>query len=309
TPVRKRQWLSSRKALFTLTLAVLIGMFGIGSVIKANHGFPQRFDQSVTKYAEAGIKDLKKRPGRDDPELAFNDKLLTFGNTSATSPIRVLLWGDSHAMSIMPPIASLCEEHGLKAAIATHSATPPLLGGFYRRSLTGLDTRSPAWAEAVLRIIKKHQIPDTIITAYWKESIGKSEAAFSEALIHTIGELKAAGTRVWIMLDVPDVYFDPPKALAFHQMLPWIYPDPRKRTPTLAEHEKADRVIRGLVTQLEKAGARVLDPSAFLFGLTNHCLIEVDGNVIYADPHHLTTAGSMKLKPLFVPIFKTQTQP
>lgn len=307
TPIRKRLWLKSRGMLLSLTIILLIAMFGIGWLIRHNQGFPQRLNQAVTDFAEAGTKDraIRAKLGGDNPEQAFSDTLPSFGSPPESAPIKVLIWGDSHASSILPPIATLCETHGVKGLIASHSATVPILGGYFRPSHTGLDTKTPAWAAAVVNLVKKHHIPDTILTAYWKESSGKNEATFSKALIQTVIELKASGTRVWVMLDVPDLGFDAPKALAFHQMLPWLYPDPRKISPTLAEHEEANRVTRGLVTQLEKAGATVLDPSPFLFSPKKRCLIEVDKTVLYSDSHHLTISGAQRLKPLFEVIFKS----
>lgn len=306
TPIRKRLWVKSRGMLLSLTMILLIAMFGVGWLIRHNEGFPQRLDQAVTDFAEAGTKDraIRAKHGGDNPEQAFNDTLPSFGNPSESAPIKVLIWGDSHAGSILPPIATLCETYGVKGLIASHSATVPMLGGYYRPSRTGLDTKTPAWAAAVVNLVIKHHIPDTVLTAYWKESSGKNEEAFSKALIRTVIELKASGTRVWLMLDVPDLGFDAPKALAFHQMLPWLYPDPRKISPTLAEYEKANWVTKGLITQLEKAGATVLDPSPFLFSPEKRCLIEEDKTVLYSDSHHLTISGAQRLKPLFEAIFK-----
>ena len=111
------------------------------------------------------------------------------------------------------------------------------------------------------------------------------------------------------MMDVPDLGFEPPKALAFYHMLAWGYPDPKKLTPTIPSHEKANRVMQSLVPRLQAAGAMVLDPSPFLFGPSGHCLIQVNEDVIYFDAHHLTISGALRLKPLFAPLFKTQSQP
>jgi len=303
TPVRKRACLKTRRSLFAGALSLMAIMLAIGAWIHHSEGLPHRLDPQVLKYANSGVEDTAKRVWKDNPEDAFRDTLPEYGKKTTGTANRVLLWGDSHAMTLIPAIASWCEEQGSTGLIAAHSATVPILG-YYRSTRTGLDSRGPAWASAVLDIIKKRRIPDTILTAYWKESTGKDPAAFSQALLETIRQLRNAGTRVWIVLDVPEVPFDVPKALALHKMLPRLSQDPRQYATTRATHLKNNRVLIQLIPQIEQAGATVLDPSPFLFDSTEHTLIEKNGQILYRDAHHLTIEGTLRLKPLFAPVFK-----
>ncbi len=305
TPVRRKQCFKTKRSLFTASLALMSMMLIAGAWLYQAEGLPQRLDPQVFRYANSGVEDRAKRDWHDVPEDAFRDTLPAFGHKTSGSADRVLLWGDSHALTLIPAIAAWCEDQGHSGLIAAHSATVPMLGGYYRHTRTGLDSRSPAWAEAVLSIIKKRHIPDTILTAYWKESTGKDATVFAKALLETVRQLRAVGTRVWIVLDVPEVPFDVPKSLALHQMLPWLSRDPRLIATTRETHEKNNRELIRLIPELEKAGAHVLDPSPYLFDeSTKRCLIESDGHSIYADAHHLTIDGTLRLKPLFAPVFK-----
>ncbi|MES2594351.1 MAG: acyltransferase family protein [Verrucomicrobiota bacterium] len=303
TPVRRRLCFKTRTTLFASAFSVLALMLAFGAWLHQSQGLPQRVEPKVFEYANAGVDDRAKRAWVDNAEDAFRDTLPEIGKKTSGTADRVLLWGDSHAMTLMPVVAALCEEQGSSGRVAAHSATVPMLG-YYRRTATGLDARGPAWGAAVLEIIKKRRIPDVILTAYWKESTGKDPAVFAKALLETVRQLREAGPRVWIVLDVPEVPFDVPKALALHQMLPEICPDPRGRATTRATHLKNNKVLVQLVPELEKAGAKVLDPSPFLFNGNDRCVIEASGHSLYSDAHHLTIEGTLRLKPLFAPIFE-----
>lgn len=58
-----------------------------------------------------------------------------------------------------------------------------------------------------------------------------------------------------------------------------------------------------LTPELKKAGAVVLDPSPLFFNGDGRALIEDAGCVLYHDSHHLTIEGTLRLKPLFAPVF------
>ena len=303
TPVRRRVCFKTRRSLFAGALSLMALMLAAGAFIHQSEGMPGRVDPKVLQYANSGVEDRTQRAWKDNAEDAFRDTLPEFGKKTMGTADRVLLWGDSHAMVLIPVVAAWCEEQGSTGLIAANSATVPMLG-YYRSTRTGLDSRGPAWASAVLDIIKKRRIPDTILTAYWKESTGKDPAAFSQALLETVRQLRSTGTRVWIVLDVPEITFDVPKALALHQMLPRLIQDPRQQATTRATHLKNNRALVQLIPELEKAGATILDPAPCLFDSTERTLIEKDGRSLYSDDHHLTIEGTLRLKTLFTPVFK-----
>jgi peptidoglycan/LPS O-acetylase OafA/YrhL len=306
TPVRRRLCFKTRRSLFTAALSLMALMLATGAWIDRSTGLPDRLDPQVLRFANAGVLDRAQRSWKDNPEDAFRDTLPELGQKTTGTADRVLLWGDSHAMSLIPVLDACCRDQGSSGLIAAHSATVPTLG-YYRPSRTGLDSRSPAWTAAVLDIIRQRRIPDTILTAYWKESTGKDPAAFSQALLETVRQLRSAGTRVWIVLDVPELPFDVPKALALHHMRPGLIPDPRLQATTRAAHERENSVMLRLVPDLQKAGATVLDPSAHLFDSAGRTLIEENGLSLFGDGDHLTIAGALRLKPLFAPVFSPST--
>jgi peptidoglycan/LPS O-acetylase OafA/YrhL len=307
TPVRQRSFFKTRRSLFAGSFSLMALILLGGLSLHLSGGLPRRLDPQVLSFANSGIDDrdqrtLSRRPVKDEVGDTLRDTLHELGPPDARITNRVLLWGDSHARTLMPVISAWCGEQGSSGVIASYSATVPMLG-YYRRSRTGLDSKGPAWAAAVVDLVRQRHFPDTILTAYWKESTGSDPAVFSQALLETVRQLRAAGTRVWIVLDVPEMPFDVPKALALHQMLPWLGRDPRQNATTRAAHEKSNRLLTQLAPRLEKEGAFILDPSPFMFGSDERALIEHGGHSLYSDPHHLTIEGALRLKPLFAPVF------
>ena len=302
TPVRLGRILKSRRALFSAALAVSALLLAAGAGLVIKQGFPESQDPQVLRFSCAGVEDRARRAWQDEPEDAFRDTLPVLGRKNPSKQPRVLLWGDSHAMTLAPVLSSWCEELGESGLLAAHSATVPMFG-YYRKTRTGLDSRGPAWAEAVFEIIRKHRIPEVILTAYWKESTGRDPALFASALLKTVQRLRGAGARVWLVLDVPEMPFQVPRALAFHQKLPWLITDPRRLVTTKETHAENNRLLLRLVPELTKAGAQVLNPSTLLFNQDGRCRIEQDGVPLYGDSHHLTISGTLLLRPLFKPVF------
>lgn len=295
-PVRGRLWLKSRAAVFAAAMLGMGVLFSWGWLMR--EGLPGRIPAQALRFAAA---EPVARQWPDTPEAVFDGRLPRFGSTAG--PARVMLWGDSHAKSMVPAVAEWCAEKGSAGLLAAHSATAPVLG-YHRRSRHGLDSHSQAWGEAVLETIRKEQIPDTILTALWSKCADKETGLFGAALVDTVRQLQSTGTRVWIVLDVPVHDFEPPKALAFHAMHPPLFLDPRTLGLSLSEHRAGNRAMEALVPELEAAGARVLDPAALLFDAEGRGLIEIDGDALYGDGDHLTEAGALLLKPLFAPVFE-----
>jgi lysophospholipase L1-like esterase len=146
-------------------------------------------------------------------------------------------------------------------------------------------------------------VPDTVLAAYWSKCHGREEEAFGRALTDTVRRLREAGTRVWIVLDVPVQDFAPPRALAYHALRPGLFRDPSELAVTPAEHRERNAVMEALRAELEAAGARLLDPASLLFEGDGRARLAVGGEALYADGDHLTEAGARLLRPLLAPIF------
>lgn len=299
TPFRQKRWLGSRSRVFAAGAAVTAFSLAAGLTIGRQEGWPWRLPEAALKYA-AGSQDKLAGELRTEPEEAARGNFPAFG-TAGEAP-SVLLWGDSHARSLLPLLDSLARDHGQGGIAALYSATSPTLG-FYRRSRHGLKEKAEVMAQAVVRQVREKEIRHVILAAYWKECPGDREAAFADALVHTVRALQEAGSQPWVVLDVPDHAFEVPKALALGHLPGGWFPQAADRTPSVQEHRQKNAVMQNLLPRLEAAGANILDPLPLLSGPGQQTLIESEGRSLYSDSHHLSITGAMRLRPLFEPLF------
>jgi SGNH domain (fused to AT3 domains) len=268
----------------------------LGGLIARQDGIPERWSAKARHYSKA-VDLMAAKQWPDDAEEIHRGQLPTFGKQPSQVPYKVLVWGDSHAKSIVPAVADLCLEKGQTGTLAAFSATSPTLG-FYRHNQHGLDSKSPAWAAKVLEFIRHHQIPRVVLTAKWQDIPGNEPERFGKALMDTVKQLQQAGARVWILLDVPRQTFDVPKALAMYEMFPAARRDPRLQSQTLERYREQNRVMEDLIPLLQQQGAHVLDATSLLFDSKGRSLLEHDGEALYGDSNHLTIQGALRLKPL-----------
>ena len=115
TPFRKRLVLRGRTQVFAFASITTIVLFLAGTAISQLRGLPARFPPNVIRYA-AGEADraftkevgLKEDLSGDFIELGMGDRRL---------PVRLLVWGDSHAMAAMPVFDKLCKAHSQRCPV------------------------------------------------------------------------------------------------------------------------------------------------------------------------------------------------
>jgi len=142
-------------------------------------------------------------------------KFIPIGVRDTSLPISVMIWGDSHAMAIVPAFDAYLKEVGLRGCVATHSATAPVLN--YYRPQKALRSRSIPFSEAVVSYIERNHIPNVVLAAAWKGYKDPDEGGSAEVLpsiVTTIKRLRSIGTQPWIVLDIPGQEVDVPRVFA-----------------------------------------------------------------------------------------------
>ena len=216
----------------------------------------------------------------------------------------VLVWGDSHAMAALPAIDALLKERGVSGRAVTYASTAPVFDWFLRTEW-GLHERSVAWNESVLAFVRKHGIADVVLSASWAGYMQETGNAtpIGPALVETVRRLVAAGTRPWVLLDVPIQMFNVPRALSFSVMFHTDVDERCRKASTSADFSDP-----GIIGQIEAAGVRVLDPKpSFLDPRGEHYVVQADGVALYQDNAHLSSKGAKRiLLPYLRGSFKTE---
>jgi SGNH domain (fused to AT3 domains) len=214
TPFRKRNLGASRTSMFAFAGAGLVVVLGCGLLGLINGGFPRRFSLQSLEFANAKFDLAFKN------EVTTNDisagRLVQIGATDPALHPVVLVWGDSHAVAAMPAIDAFLKEKGLAGLAATHSDTAPVLD-WYKVRFWGLGKDSVIYGDTIVSYVQTHEIPNVILVAHWGEYIdasgsdGDSSVSLNSALLATVRRLVAAGSRPWVMLEVPNHSFDIPE--------------------------------------------------------------------------------------------------
>ena len=138
--------------------------------------------------------------------------LVRLGRTDG--PARFLVWGDSHAMSILPGIESACADSEICAGRHAFRDTSDSGLCEFRCAQAAEARRIDRYNAAVMRYAQSGAVRAVILVGYWERYAKRDAARFGEAILKTVDRLQAAGLSVYFMRDVPAFRFDVPRALA-----------------------------------------------------------------------------------------------
>ncbi|MCC9601774.1 acyltransferase [Stieleria sp. JC731] len=287
TPFRKKQLLVRLPRLFAATAISVSVCLLAGGTIYLSQGFPQlRYGDQYTQL----IKSMDEKAFRH--HLSVDDieqqRLPKFGDQSVAPS--VLVWGDSHAMAVMPAIDQVCNELGLCGVQSTTGGTLPLV------EFDGSNS-SPQFADFAERTIeycKDSEIEVAILAGYWIRDA--SHPKFESSLRETIDELRDLGIHVILLRDVPDQLCNPRQAINVA-----LKEDDgiEKLGVLLQDHrvyqQKADHVLQRMAAD----EVTVLDPAPHLVDDSDRCRIVFGDKCMYWDNDHLTVSGALRLTGMF----------
>jgi len=304
TPFRRRTLFASRGKIFAFAAGTtsLLLLFGL-SLVKLE-GLPSRLPAEAQRYADAASdRGSENELSLDQVEAG---QLIELGARDPTMPVDFLLWGDSHAMAIVPILDLLGRENGLRGAAATHSAMTPLLG-YEDRNGFSLEAKSAAaFKEGVLDFVRSRQVRHVVLAARWDYYLDSDQGTsrLRHHLLATLEKLRAEGAEVLILRQVPKQPWDVPRALA---LTVFSGGDAAKIGGTCADHRAAMARQDPLFADLENLvpGTQVLDSSTLFVQDSDAAKLRVavNGVALYRDADHLTAQGSLVLRPLFEPYF------
>ena len=298
-PFRKRIFCPRRPQVFAFASCAMLTflIFGVGVYLK--EGMPSRLPAKANFFL-AARHDMAFRNEITLPQAAAG-RFAELGAQSPNQPVQILLWGDSHAMSVAPALDELCRRFSVRGVEATHSATAPILGYVSDQSKWGLNAQSPAFSRAVVEYIGNNHVKTVIIAAMWN-CYGPCSLVDAR-LAETVQTLRDAGASVFVLKDVPTPNFDVPRlatlTVLHHGDLARLETSQDKYA---AENHKYDFIF----DHLSKVGATILDTSKYLLNTNGFFDVVRNDRVLYFDDNHLSIEGSKLLLPMFEPLFRTK---
>lgn len=281
TRFRGSAWLD--RYAFKVALAVLLWTLTLDTVSRHWQGFPMRYSpnflQSVDIADHAGFNrdlELKDVQGKN---------FQSFGATSGDPGLFV--WGDSHAMAILPGLDEACKEAGIRGLAATHNSSPPILGSSLDQRFSQLASQKEAYNQAVFDAIVASPAQDVLLVGAWEDYFGR--AAFPEQIRRTVQELNQRGKHVWILLEVPVHEVDIPHLFAMARLRGRTVENLARSRAGYLEYSARSRNT----FQAMGSTAQQIDPLSFFYpdGQTN-CRLEAEGRLLYRDGGHLSDFGS-----------------
>ncbi len=301
-PVRARRVLKSSRAFVLAALTANIVVLTTGLLLWNSDGFPRRFpteahlpDQDWLIRSDAAFRCIN----RPIQAIASVD-ICSYGPQNASVPA-ALVWGDSHAMALMPAYDQLGASLQVRVYFAGHGACRPLLGvsnGTYSAASQDDCLKfNAAMAQAVQRlkprlvILNAHWI-DADTDLVWAAGAhgAAGESNFRRALEATVQLVRSNGGSVCAVLDDPTYAYDVTYAVGMARRR-GISEDFLKvsRADALEEFRDAERDFR----TLEREGRlRTVDLKDVLCR-GDSCVYDAGGHLLYGDTNHLSDRGAL----------------
>jgi hypothetical protein len=299
-PIRRRQLLESNRRFAWWALIVSIVLLLTGILFWKSHGLPWRFPPETRVRGNAWLTegDWPKCERLSLDQVAAG-RLCSVG-AQDNDAIPGLVWGDSHAMVLLPAYEQLARLHHMRLFFAVQFACRPLVGAINRQWDEPARNYCGGFNAAVVQAVRQLDPRLIILNAHWidvdADIIAQSstdadpeDSNFKRGLRETLRATGSINRSICIVLDVPEFKYDLPKAVGVARKL-GIAEDFLKLTRTQAqEHYRGpERDIRALA---QHRMLRYVDPKDLLCR-GDSCIFESNGELLYGDGDHLSPAGA-----------------
>jgi peptidoglycan/LPS O-acetylase OafA/YrhL len=292
-----------------LALAPLLVLFAVGAWSFFGHGLPWRMTPGASRALAAAEADVN--PWRAHCLVqGFGVSPRDCRSGAADMPVKVIVWGDSHADALTPGVFAWARDHGLAVRQITQGGCPPLVGvQVVRRGGTPCAGRG-----ALDAIAHTDELKLIVLAARWPlymDAEPKYDAvpvrlvtpdlepvALGVALDRTLAAIAASGTkaRVVVIGPVPELTFSPPECrmLAAQAGLPAGRCASAEAGPVLRRARTAEAELgRALARHPDVAWVQ---PSAGLCR-AGRCAAETGETPLYSDDDHLAASAARALVP------------
>jgi peptidoglycan/LPS O-acetylase OafA/YrhL len=311
-PFRGRSGILSRRQLFAAAGVSIVALGAAGTIMWVTNGLPQRYDartRAILAEADDSEPRVKRCLGVSIADVAAG-RLCKIGDQNASPSF--ILWGDSHADSMLPALDVSARSKGRAGLFAGNGSCPPLMGVDQTEA-----PRCKAFNDAVLKLATSNDITEVVLHCRWAEYAGAAPfiaedrpialhdggkpddnlAVLVRGLTRTVQILTAAHKKVVIIASVPEFREAVPEALARIA----LSGSQRDIRPTRAAYLARQQTVFDVFAQLQsKFEVTIIYPHELLCA-SGTCEAERDGRPLYRDFHHLSVWGADQLVPLIAP--------
>ena len=306
-PIRRKVIFSSARAFALVALAGSITVSALGACFWLGDGLPWRFGRDIQVLTQPDHLPREAEQCMSLPLTRVAAGELCRIGPEHTGVRKVVLWGDSHALVLLPAFEWLAQSNDVQIYFAGRSSCKPLLGVADGLGGTTKQEDCASFNNAMAAAVQRIQPEVTILTAFWDlENAPLAEDPSASALTPerewnwnaTISPLRALGSAVCVVLDVPYLPYPMPYALAMARRrgldTSFIYVS---RSDVVARYKGVEASVHAL----ESVNAlRVVDPKDSLCPGVR-CEIEWDGRSLYRDSNHLSRVGAMHVRNSLAP--------
>jgi peptidoglycan/LPS O-acetylase OafA/YrhL len=318
-PFRSRQFLASRRRVFSLSAATLAIFFSAGSYIHFSNGVAQRFPEDIVQL-DNGAYDRRLIEKEVDILTWHGDKgEILYG---ARVDPRIAVVGDSHAPPFAMALGVLASRHNESVQLTHVNGVAPLAGVRFKSHPEAHEQVDVNLKE----ICDKDSIKDVVLVGRWAATIhgfntdfgsyerGESGASwfagraaaetvttneaikvFACGIAETVKRLKAAGKTIIIVYPVPEVGYHVPRTLA---RIMNRGDDSKDFTRPAEYYFRRQRHVFNVLDSLGNEGIhRVFPHRVMITG--SQAIVQENGVPLYKDDDHPSYAGASKLIHLF----------
>jgi peptidoglycan/LPS O-acetylase OafA/YrhL len=330
-PFRRPNALLGRTAVYAL--AASVGAFLILMTLVTRHLSDPRLYNAQQRMQVAVATPVQGRCRNTWPE-GTKKPVCKLGDAQA--PVDTLLWGDSHALALLPAFNAAYARHHEAVMVAQYDGCLALLDVYIREPTAAELDRLPSWLGTllsshadechrmtieVLDWIIQHHIRTVILAGNWtsyaesrfgvrltdaqspdNHSLLEDAQIFSRGLERILAVLARQNVRVFILEDVPKSVVNVPYALASAQRL-GLHRDFRI---TRAQYEAQQHSVTEIFARLQKRYEfRILKPQDPLCA-EGLCAIARDNIPLYSDWEHLAPLGADVVEPALLTIWSDE---
>lgn len=279
-------------------------------------GVPQRYPDRFQPMLQAA-EDINPRRAECEglsPQRILNDQICRIGD--ASQPVTFAVIGDSLVDAFMPALEKAAQEAGRRGILITRGGCLALAG----IGVSGSECRRSNDA-AFARIANDPNIESVLLMDRWAGFIEGERFGLHKSFIpypiddETTGHDRASGhatierglartthqlqgKTVWVAAFFPEQEMVAPRAVVIRSIIGGSLDGVNK---SVVERRNAGsrELLKGASTEL---GFNLIDLSA-TFCQQTHCALAADGQPLYVDDNHPTSAAAIASRRVFAPFF------